>query len=261
MNQSAIAEAASILWKHWSDGTRIEALPPRCRPQDRQSGYAIQADLCTVSGQATFGWKIAATSRAGQTHIGVDGPLAGRLLSGRVFESGASIPLGGNAMRVAEAEFAFRMAQPLPPGSAPYDVDDVMEAVGALHCAIEIPDSRYSDFSRVGAAQLIADNACACWFVAGPEAGIDWRQIDLTEHRVVVRRNGEVVREGTGANVLGDPRLALTWIANELCLYGEWLKAGEFITTGTCVIPAEISAGDRVVANFGGLGQVDVRLA
>jgi len=261
MNQAAIVKAANTLWKQWSEGSRIESLPPALRPEDRAAAYAIQAAVCTVSGQAMFGWKIAATSRAGQQHIGVDGPLAGRLLSRRVFKSGASVPLGRNLMRVAEAEFAFRMAQPLPPEGAPYKVEDVMEAVGALHCAIEIPDSRYRDFSRVGAAQLIADNACACWFVLGPEAGVDWRKADLAGHRVSARRNGELVREGKGANVLGDPRLALNWIANELCRYGEWLKAGEFITTGTCVIPVEVSTGDHVVADFGVLGQVEVRLA
>ena len=40
-----------------------------------------------------FGWKIAATSRAGQQHINVDGPLAGRLLADRAFESGCRIAL------------------------------------------------------------------------------------------------------------------------------------------------------------------------
>jgi 2-keto-4-pentenoate hydratase len=43
-----------------------------------------------------------------------------------------------------------------------------IHAVASLHPAIEVPDSRYDDFTRVGAAQLIADTACACWFVPGP---------------------------------------------------------------------------------------------
>ena len=176
-----------------------------------------------------------------------------------MFQSGAEIALGSNIMRVAEAEFAFRMETPLPPRGAPYGMDEVLHAVGALHCAIEVPDSRYQDFARAGAAQLIADNACACWFVLGPPAPGDWRRVNLAEHPVAARRNDAVVREGKGANVLGDPRLALTWIANELCLHGGGLEAGEFITTGTCVIPVEIAAGDHLVADFGGLGRVEAR--
>ncbi len=259
MRHSAAVEAARILWRNWSEGTRIDSLPPVCRPKDRKAGYAVQAALAALSGQVPFGWKIAATSRAGQEHIGVGRPLAGRLLSGRVLKSGASASLNSNIMRVAEAEFAFRMARPLPPRGTPYAVDEVMEAVGSLHCAIEVPDSRFRDFPQAGEAQLIADNACACWFVLGPEATVDWRPVDLTRHRVLARRNGEIVREGKGANVLGDPRVALTWIANELCSHGQWLKADEFVTTGTCVVPLEISSGDHVAADFGNLGCVEAR--
>ena len=63
-------------------------------------------------------------------------------------------------------------------------------------------------------------------------------------------------REGIGANVLGDPRIALTWLANELSALGVALEAGQVVTTGTCVAPLEIVAGDGVRADFGVLGTV-----
>ena len=107
------------------------------------------------------GWKIAATSAAGQKHIGVDGPLAGPLLANRVLEDGATVPLDGNIMMVAEAEFAFRFARALPKRANPYTQDEVLAAVESLHPAIEVPDSRYNEFVKVGAPQLIADTACA----------------------------------------------------------------------------------------------------
>jgi 2-keto-4-pentenoate hydratase len=40
--------------------------------------------------------------------------------------------------------------------------------------------------------------------------------------------------------VLGDPRIALTWIANELSLAGDCLAHGDTITTGTCVVPVSV---------------------
>ena len=91
--------------------TRIDELPAHCRPNDRAEAYAIQAELARLSGQAAVGWKIAATSLVGQAHIGVDGPLAGRLLSQRVLNGGANISLAGNVMQVAEAEFAAAKAK------------------------------------------------------------------------------------------------------------------------------------------------------
>ena len=41
-----------------------------------------------------------------------------------------------------------------------------------------------------------------------------------------------------------------------LCQRGLGLRAGQFVTTGTCMPPLAIAPGDRVVADFGVLGQV-----
>ena len=259
MQDAATREAARILWSNWQAGTRIASLPSSCRPSSRAEGYAVQAALQAASGSPVYGWKIAATSTAGQAHIGVDGPLAGRLLAGRARDSGASLPLAGNHMRVAEPEFAFRMARALPPRATPYATGEVLSAVSTLHPAIEVPDSRYEDFASVGAAQLIADNACAHYFVLGAPAPEAWRSIDLVEHVVSGIVDGRSTRRGKGANVLGDPRVALTWLANELSGLGITLEAGHVVTTGTCMIPLEVVVGDQVIADFGTLGTAEVR--
>jgi 2-keto-4-pentenoate hydratase len=261
MTESSIREAADLLWTCWTTGRRIAQLPEGVRPQTRAEGYAIQAQLETRSSRPLFGWKIAATSKAGQAHIAVDGPLAGRLLADRVRENDGEIPFGAHShMRVAEAEFAFRMGRDLPPSAKPYSVVDALDAVASLHPAIEIPDSRYDDYTLVGAAQLIADNACAHDFVLGPATAVDWRALDLAAHPVLAHV-GAHVREGVGANVLGDPRAALAWLVNELSAAGVTLRAGEVVTTGTCIVPPPIEAGDRLAMDFGALGRVTARVA
>ena len=253
--------ASETLWELWRDGRRIAALPPQIRPTTREEGYAIQALLEARSAHPLYGWKIAATSAAGQRHIGVNGPLAGRLLRERVRETGAELLLGANHMKVAEPEFAFRMGRTLAARRAPYALDEVMAAVETLHPAIELPDSRFDDFSQVGAAQLIADNACAHYFVLGPAARAEWRSEDLAEHAVTGIVTGKVRREGKGANVLGDPRVALTWLANELSRLGIALAAGQIVTTGTCVVPLPVGPADHVFADFGTLGSVELRFS
>ncbi len=259
MTQRA-GSAAAILWQNWQERTRIDELPSDCRPLDRAAGYSAQKEIVRFSGQDVVGWKIAATSAAGQKHIGVDGPLAGPLLANRVLENGATVPLDGNIMLVAEAEFAFKFARTLARRTNPYTVDEVLAAVASLHPSIEVPDSRYNDFVRVGAPQLIADTACACWFILGPATPADWRSLDLVTHTVTAYRNGELAATGSGANVLGDPHVALTWLVNELRTYGDGIAAGQFVTTGTCVIPVPIKPGDRVRADFGELGTAEVTL-
>ena len=119
-------------------------------------------------------------------------------------------------MRLAEPEFAFRMARDLAPRQTAYQVDEVLSAVESLHTAIELPDSRFEHVSKAGAPQLIADNACGHEFVLGPATSADWRTMDLAQLRVSGSVKGKLECEGKGANVLGDPRTALTWLVNEL---------------------------------------------
>ena len=257
MTPAAVCEAAALLWQSWNQAARIASLPATCRPATRAEGYAIQSEMARLSGQRVSGWKIAATSVAGQKHIHVDGPLAGRLLESKVLIDGASVSLADNIMRVGEAEFAFRMGRLLPPRTQAYEVEQVMDAVQTLHPAIEFPDTRFTDCTKVGAAQMIADNACAAWFVLGEATRAPWRDLDLATHRVTVTRNGSPDCEGRGANVLGDPRLALAWLANELSAHGLGLDAGDVVTTGTCVVPFAIAPGDRIRADFGDFGSVE----
>ena len=205
-------EPAHHIWSHWQAGTVMERLPNDCRPRTASEGYAVQSNLPLVSGRSVLGWKIAATSAVGQSHIQVSGPLAGRLLSGQVFEDGFDVSLKGNRMRVVEPEFAFMMGNDLPPRDIAYSHKEVLSAIESLHPALEIPDSRFVAFAQAGEAQLLADNACARHFVLGPAAPNNWREAELSKHPVkgsITRVGGKNwSRLGSGAAVLGDPLIA-----------------------------------------------------
>lgn len=254
LDKDQIAAASQVLVQHWRDGSKLDALETRLRPQSRTDGYAVQAAL----GDQVFGWKIAATSEAGQKHINVAGPLAGRIMRDTVIADGGTASMKGNAMRVGEPEFCFRMGRDLAPRPVPYTIDEVLAAVDTLHPAIEIPDSRFTDFAGAGEAQLIADNACAHLFVLGASTSANWRAMDLVEERPQIALRGERY-VGHGKNVLGDPRVALAWLANELRGLGITLRAGEVVTTGTCHPPLPIQAGDHFAVDFGVLGRVSVK--
>ena len=136
MNHDDLRHAAHLLWRIRLEERRIESLPPELRPSTLDDGYAIQDAMVGISGRAVFGWKIAATSAAGQKHIGVTEPLSGRLFADFVLPDGARRPAKNMHMRVAEAEFAFRMARTLPHRAGDYTVDEVCDAVAAMHLAI-----------------------------------------------------------------------------------------------------------------------------
>jgi 2-keto-4-pentenoate hydratase len=261
VQDTSLRETSDLLWRHWREGRLLAALPPDLAPPDRATAYRIQALLEPRSAEPLYGWKIAATSLAGQRHIGADGPLAGRLLAEQVLPAVAPVPLTGNQMRVAEPVVAFRIGRDLPPRPQPYRVEEVMAAVDAAHPAIEFPDSRLTAFERAGEAALIADNACAHLFVLGPPAPEAWRSIDLAAMPTRIATEGRAPHDGRGGNALDDPRLALTWLANALSEQGITLRAGEIVTTGTTTVPLPVEPGDVVRAELGDLGTLTVRVA
>jgi 2-keto-4-pentenoate hydratase len=247
---------ARTIWDAWKSGERLrgDGLPAPIRPLSEAEGHAAQAQLGPLAGPQC-GWKIAATSKPGQAHIGVSGPIAGRLFECFAYEDAATL-VGVSHMRVVEAEIAFRLAYELN-ATEVLSEQEVLEAVEAIHLAIEIPDSRFERFETIGGAQLLADDACAGRFVVGPPIAA-WSTIDLRVQRTAISVDGQRVAEGVGANVLDGPADALRWLANDLRGRGELLAAGDLVLTGTTTVPAVIAPGSRVVAHFDGLGEVRV---
>jgi 2-keto-4-pentenoate hydratase len=253
-------EAARLIASHWRAGTKLDALPVALRPRSTADGYRAQAALAAALDDTAIGWKLAATAEPGQRHIGVSGPIAGRLFSRRVLAGGGELPMDGNRMRVAECEFVFELGTDLPPREAAYSREEVMAAVAHLRPGLELPDSRFADFAGAGEAQLAADDACAHWMVLGEPTREAWREVDLAAHATRLRINGHEVTTGQGADVLGDPRDALAWLANHHSLFGEGLVAGQVITTGVTGQPSPIREGDSIEADLGPFGVVGVRL-
>ncbi len=252
------ARAAELVWDAWCTGKRIDGLPAGLCPTEAVDGMAAQAALEELAG-AGYGWKIAATSAAGQAHIAVDGPLPGRLFERFRYAAGDRLPSHDLHMRVAEGEFAFEMAADLDPAHE-HTLDEVMAAVAAMYLAIEVPDSRFTDFVGAGVGPVMADDGYAGRFVLGAEVP-GWQELDLAKAAVLMHVNGAVAGRGGGGNVLGDPRRALHWMAGELPRLGRRLRVGDIVTTGTTTVPPRIGPGDSVTADFGELGTVSITFA
>jgi 2-keto-4-pentenoate hydratase len=248
----------------WAD--RLEAARLRRRPiapiTDAEpdlsidDAYAIATfvvDARRAAGATIVGHKIGLTSVAVQQQLGVDQPDYGALLSDMRVEDGATAPSSLIAPRV-ELELAFTLADALTgPGVTP---EDVTAATATVRPAIEIVDSRIADW-RITLGDTVADNASSGAFVLGGNpTAID--RLDPTALDVALHRNDENVAEGNTGAVLGDPRLAVAWLANALARHGARLAAGEVVLSGACTRMVEAAPGDTFVGDFGALGRVTV---
>ena len=76
-----------------------------------------------------------------------------------------------------------------------------------------------------------------------------------------MRIDGEPVTEGQGANALGHPLAALTWLVNDRARRGGGLLAGEVVSTGVVTGLHDPHPGQTGLADFGPLGSVELRAA
>lgn len=263
MQEANVKSAVSALIAVRQDRNRIDLLPEAARPATIAEAYKIQAAsipaiLEQAGGGRAVGYKCGATNEKAMAGMKLPEPFRAVLLSPFVHDSPADIPSSQFFMRALESEYAFRMASDLTEAGATYSMDAVRDAVAAVMPAIEIVDSRYTNWSGVGGINIIADQGAAGHWVKGAEV-TDLSGINFESQTVTLTINGEVRETGTSAMVLGNPLKSLTWIANDLVKHGGGLKAGDLVTTGTCTPVVMAEAGDRAAADFGPLGHVDVQ--
>jgi 2-keto-4-pentenoate hydratase len=256
-----IQTAAEMLAAARIQHQRLAELPEAVRPKTAAEAYSVQDGLIDLLlahyGGTVIGYKVACTNVTAQRQLNVDAPFSGRLLSSFFFEAPAKVDASQFFMRVVEAEFAFEMARDLPPSGAPRSREQIAEAIKGVIPGIEIVDSRFDDWTTIGAPSLIADNACNAAWVKGRLVA-DWESLDLAAQPVRVTVNGKLLREGCGQNVLGHPLNALKWLVNNLGARGLGLKAGQYVTTGVTTEVYMAERGDRITADFGPVGSVDL---
>jgi 2-keto-4-pentenoate hydratase len=225
---------------------------------DVDDAYAIQrinVERRLAEGRVIRGHKIGLTARAMQEMLGVSEPDYGHLVDDMFVADGGAVPAERYCSPRIEPEVGFVLDSPLRgPGCT---VADVLRATAFVVPALEIIDSRVADW-RITLADTIADNASSAGVVVGARATpIDG--LDLATLGVVLRRNGEIVETGAAGAVLGNPVLAVTWLANTLHERGVLLDAGHVVLPGSCTRAIDVRPGDVIRADFDVLGGVTVR--
>jgi 2-keto-4-pentenoate hydratase len=237
------------------DRVGIDPLIARHPDIDVVDAYEIQ--LINIrrkldSGAKVVGHKVGLSSLAMQQMMGVDEPDYGHLLADmEVFED---VPVETSRYLIprVEVEVGFILGADLPGEDC--TEADVLAATLAYAPSIELIDSRIKDW-KIGLADTISDNASSAGFVLGA-ARVAPKDLDIKAIDAVLTRNGEVVAEGRSDAVLGDPVIAVAWLARKVASFGVRLKAGDIVLPGSCTRAIDARAGDSFHAEFAGLGSV-----
>jgi len=245
--------AAELLTAARLAGERLESLGEHA-PLSVSDAHLIADIHAEQMSRATVGWKVSATSTYAMQVLNSPGPFACRVFDGAVHQTGAT-QLPGAVSPGVESEFAFFIGVDLPARRERYSVADVRSATEAVAPAIELVDARFNDMLAVGYLSLIADSGANGGVILGEKVPVE----GLTELKDVAVRcqiDDEIVSTGSGSDILGDPWLALEWLANHLAARGLGLRAGQFVMSGTCTAIFPLNVGSSVRATYDGLGEV-----
>ena len=259
MGENKAAEAAKLLMDAWEAGAPIPDLPKSCAPADEAEAIAINDAIIAANTHDIGGWKIGATGAAPQKALGLSQPFIGFIRAANVDTGATTYAFADLNRPIIESEYAYRLKQDLPARDAEYTRDEVEAAIGSLIIGMEVPLSRLGPDHGLGPLALVADHGGTGRFVIGAEYE-DWKGIDAVNQDVVLTFDAAEAGRGTGEAMMGDPVNAVVWFANHMSGKGVGLKAGQFVSTGSCtgVIPAP---GPTVaIADFGPEGKVELTL-
>jgi 2-keto-4-pentenoate hydratase len=257
----AMSDASTHAAQHLASARRdhrvLPGLPPDCRPKTIDEGYAVQAAFRNLWPHPVAGWKVGATALPVQALFKVGHPFYGPIFGPTVLKSPAAPRASDYFHLTIESEFVFRLGADLPARPNGYTKADVVAAFGEVMPGLEIVGGRYPGLTSTEVASVIADCAGNEGVVVGrPAAG--WKEADLIAQHVRLEVNGRIVGDGSGADVLGSPVRVLEWLVTDMSKRGISMAAGQLVSTGTCTGVITIGPGERAVADFGSLGQVEV---
>jgi 2-keto-4-pentenoate hydratase len=250
-------DLTAAIEEFWIARTRGEFFPPAYFDRlTLDDAYRIQLALIerrVAAGERRIGWKVGLTAKAIQQQFGFHEPVFGCILetrpSGHVFGASELLRPG------FETELCVRLARGL---EGDVTMDDVRAAVDVIQPSFEIIETRGDAATQI--PLLLADNAQQRSVVVGAAMRL---APDMALEEVVARveLNREDVATGCGSAVLGNPLNSIAWLAAKLGEHGQRLRAGDVIMTGSFVRQFPLMPGDVAIAEFSGIGRVEVSIA
>ncbi|UPY36518.1 hypothetical protein [Sediminicoccus sp. KRV36] len=246
----------ALLAEARQSGRQVASLPAELIPADDAAGYAIADAVAAELGWEPLGWKIAGTTAAMRQRLKVSEPICGRTYRRFALASPAQLPHAALLDPLVECEFFVTLGADLPFRPEPFSMPEIRAAVGQVQAGIEVAECRFPMRALPPLPAILADGSASGRYIFG-DAIPDWRA-GLAALRVVLEVDGVALREGSGADVMGDPLAPILWLTEARRRRGEGLRAGQMISTGSCTGMLPVRAGQQMRARFGDSALVEI---
>ncbi|MBI4195957.1 MAG: fumarylacetoacetate hydrolase family protein [Betaproteobacteria bacterium] len=207
------------------------------------------------AGEKALGWKVGFGAPAAMEKLKIGAPLVGHLTDKALLHSGKALSLAGWKRPVAEPEIAVCIGKDLPRGAGR---DAIQAAIAALAPAIELVDL---DSPPEEVETILAGNIYQRHVILGPRDTS--RAGCLTEglHARVIRNGTEIADTAEPQAATGDYVEIVRHVADLLAAFGERLRAGQFIITGSIIPPLFVEPGEDIEFRLDPVGAVSVHFA
>jgi len=197
-------------------------------------------------GERRLGIKMGVTSKAKMAQVGVTEMIWGMLTSDMQIANGGKLDMTRFIHPRAEPEIAFLIGKPL---SGEVSEEEAAAAIKGVASAIEVIDSRFRNF-KFRITDVIADNSSSSAFVVGPWHAPD---TDVGDLKMTLEFDGQVVGSGSTEAILGHPLRSLAEASAILARYGDGLKPGDILLSGSATAAEPLRPGAKVQVRVNGL--------
>lgn len=173
------------------------------------------------------GFKAGLTSSETQAHFSVARPIFGALFNEDDLSGLSSIDMKNYRKLMVETEMGFITKKPIR--KTVDSVDELKSYIGQVVPVIELPEIHFASHPISG-IDLVAANCAASGYIT--DRTINWKGKDINNISVTLARNGKILNQGQGKDVLGDQWEALRWLVNQVLFQGWNIESGFLLITG-----------------------------
>ncbi|MGY2048143.1 2-keto-4-pentenoate hydratase [Methylobacterium sp. JK268] len=257
-----VPSAIEAFGLHLAAARRAGAVATRLdlgRLANLEEAEAVAEAALHYFGGTPAGYVLAATNPLAARQLGCREPVAAPLLREALLPEGVRyrLPLG---LIGAGAGFCLRLGRPFPVDGEPLTTERAAAACLSCHLDLHLLGRRVPGSPPLDERAATADLGLDVVHVLGPRVALG-RDRDLAGAAVALAVDGNVLATGRGADSLGGPLAALVWLARRLAAQGRGLDAGDVVATGSCTALVQVLPGQRLRADFGGLGALTLATA
>src|SRR5579859_445422 len=259
MEDIAARQAAEWLLAEHRAGQHFKTLrPPAATVSDAYDIQDKYVALLRRENGEPVGYKVGLTSATMQAFCRIDHPIAGVVLASRVHRSPARARRADFGRLGLEFEIAVRIKSDIPVPDGPFTAEAIAPHIDGVCAAIELVDDRAADYANLDVRSLVADNSWNSGVVLS-EFSSTWP--DLAPLLGRATKDGDLIGEGYGRDILGHPFNSAAWLATHLAARGTALKAGQIVMTGSVMKTIFPEHDARYRFDLEGLGSVEVQVS